>query len=110
MNRRKRIGFVVDSHSVHLLRVIFCRYGLGEVLNVHFGLLLLGFSDVRWIYYRGLTFLLLGGLFYERSITFFLFGWRINRCLLLRASYKQREGTKQVNITFSYRNRTSGGI
>jgi hypothetical protein len=32
MNRRKRIGFVVDSHSVHLLRVIFCRYGLGEVL------------------------------------------------------------------------------
>jgi hypothetical protein len=32
MNRSKRIGFVVHSHSVHLSRVIFCRYGLGEVL------------------------------------------------------------------------------
>ena len=49
-------------------------------------------------YCRGLTFLLLGGLFYDRSITFFLFCWRINRCLLLLASYKQRKGTKQVNI------------
>ena len=70
----------------------------GRSADVHFGFLLLGFSGRRWIYYRGLTFLLLGGRFYDRSITFFLFCGRINRCLLLLASHKQRKGTKQVNI------------
>jgi hypothetical protein len=49
MNRRKRIGVLVDSHSAHLSRLIFGRYGLGEVTDVHFGLLLLGFSGRRWI-------------------------------------------------------------
>jgi hypothetical protein len=79
---------------VHLLRVIFLPLQSGRGADVHFGFLLLGFSRRRWVYYRDLTFLLLGGLFYDRSIAFFLFRGRINRCLLLLASYKQRQNTK----------------
>jgi hypothetical protein len=93
MNRSKRIGVVVDSRTVRLSRLIFSLRARRSV-DVHFSLLLLGFRGRRWVYYSGLTFLLLGGLFYDRSISFFLFGRRINRCLLLLASYKQCKGTK----------------
>jgi hypothetical protein len=79
---------------VHLLRVIFLPLRAGRSADVHFGFLFLGFSGRRRIYYRGLTFLLLGGRFYDRSITFFLFCGRVNRCLLLLASDKQRKGTQ----------------
>jgi hypothetical protein len=67
-------------------------------VDVHFRFLLLGFSRRRWIDYGGLTFLLLDRRFYDRSVTFFLFCGRINGCLLLLASYKQRKETKEVNI------------
>jgi hypothetical protein len=63
MNRRKRIGFVVDSHSVHLSRLIFCRYGLGEVLMFTSVFSFLVSVVAGGFYCRGLTFLLLGGLF-----------------------------------------------
>jgi hypothetical protein len=41
----------------------FLLLGARRNADVHFGLLLLGFSGPRWIYYRGLTILLLGGRF-----------------------------------------------